>query len=347
MNCGSPCKNAPVPGLPLDWLSSLAHSTVMRYTYKCSLTLWLACLPLFAQPNPGGTRLHDALVLEQEGQFESAANTINLIIDAHQLSGIQLGRGYIMLGFAYHELGKFAEAQAGFENALRLLEHDPEHIDDYAAALNDYATLLGDGGQLDEAAAMWEKALHLREQTGDHAAAMRSLTNLADITVAQKHVRQAKEFVHKASDEMNAAHDLTDDDLTVFLETEALLALAEGHPSAAIAAFQRALDMCLRSRGEHYWLTGWEFMQQGKAYAQAGDVKSAAADMQKGLAILDHTLGHANLMYFAAEMAYSQVLDLAGSHAEAGRLREAAQRDGKDFYGSPCAGCTINVAAFR
>jgi tetratricopeptide (TPR) repeat protein len=319
----------------------------MRYAYKSLLTLWLACVPLFSQPNAGGACLYDALVLEQKGQFENAANTINLLINSHQLRGIQLSRACVMLGIAYHQMGRFAAAQSGFEHALRLLEHDSSHVDDYATALNHYAGLLGDGGQFDAAAAIWEKELHLREQMNDHEAAMRSLMNLADLAIVQKRVRHAKELLRKASDEMKSAPDITDDDLTLFSETQAWVSLAEGQASAAVAGFQRALDMCLRSRGEHHWLTGWEFIQLGKAYAQSGDLDSAVANMQKGLTILDHTLGHANLKYFTAEMAYSQVLDRAGSHAEAARLREAARVEGKDFYGHPCPGCTINAVAFR
>jgi tetratricopeptide (TPR) repeat protein len=347
MNRGFPCKNLSVAGLLLAWLLSLAHSTHMRNTSQYLLTFCLACLPLFAQANPGGAHLHDGFVLEQEGQFASAVNTINATINSRQLNGTELGRAYVMLGFAYHQLGNLVDAQSGFENALRILEHDSEHKEDYAAALNDYAGLLGDAGQLDAAAPMWAKALHLRQEMGDHAEAMRSLIDLADMAIAQKHLRRAKEFINKASHEMNLAHDLTEDDLTVFLETQGWLALAEGHASAAVAAFQRALDMCVRTRGEQHWLTGWEYIQRGNAYAQSGDVKNALRDMQTGLAILDHTLGRGNVKYFAAEIAYSRVLDRAGSHVEAARLREVARQDGKDFYSSPCVGCTINAASLR
>jgi hypothetical protein len=69
--------------------------------------------------------------------------------------------------------------------------------------------------------------------------------------------------------------------------------------------------------------------------------------MGKGLSILQRTLGDRNSKYFAAQLAYSQVLDRAGSHAEAAQVNAAAQQAIKAFYRDQCIGCTINVAAFR
>lgn len=318
----------------------------MGHTSKLPFILWLACLPVLAQHNPAAPNLHDGLVLEQKGQFDQAVNTVNLVISSGRLSSIELGRAYIMLGFAYHQLGIFAESQSAFEHALHILEHGG-NSEDYATALNDYAGLCGDAGQLDAAGPMWVKAFRLREQMGDHAAAMRSLTNLADLALVQKHMHQARKFVEQASREMKTANNLTDDDLALFSETQGWLELAEGHASAAVAAFQRALDMAARLRGEEHWLTGWEHILLGRAYAQWGDLKRAAADMQKGLDVLDRTLGRKSLKYFAAEIAYAQVLDQTGSHAQAARLRAAALQDGKDFYDAACLGCTISLAAFR
>jgi hypothetical protein len=88
-------------------------------------------------------------------------------------------------------------------------------------------------------------------------------------------------------------------------------------------------------------------MLLGRAYADSGDLRSAQANMQTGLTILDHALGQKNPKYFAAEMAYSRVLDQLGSHVEAAQISAAAEKASKDYYGSRCAGCTIDVAAFR
>jgi tetratricopeptide (TPR) repeat protein len=320
----------------------------MRTALRYLLAICLVCLPLFAQQNAGTVApLHEGLVLEKKGQFDAAVNTVNRVINSGQLSGVELGRAYFVLGFAYHQLGRFGEAQSAFDHALHILEHDAGAREDYATTLNDYAGLYGDAGQLDAAKEMWTKAFHLRQRIGNHAATMRTLLNLADLAVAQKRAHQARKFVDQATREMEAANNLTEDDLALFSETQGWVELAEGHAPAAVAEFQRALDTAERVRGENHWLTGWEHILLGKAYAQSGDLKPAAAEMQTGLDILDRTLGHKNLKYFAAETAYSQVLDRTGSHAEAARLRAEAEQNDKDFYSTACLGCTINLAAFH
>jgi tetratricopeptide (TPR) repeat protein len=318
----------------------------MGHIYKLLLAVWLTCLTLLAQQNLGFT-LHDALMLEQQGQFGGAVGIINLLLDSHQLNRVDLGRADIMLGFAYSEQGKFSDAQSAFEASLQIFAHDSEHIGDYATALNDYAGLYGDLGQADAAEAMWQKALHLRLQVGDHAAAMRSLMDLAQLALSQKRLHEAKEYIKQASDEMKSAHDLIDDDLAKLYETKGWMELTSGHASAAVKSFQHALELSTRTRGEQHWITGWEHILRGRAYAQAGNVDNALEDLHTGLAILDHALGQTSLKYFAAELTYAQVLDRAGLHTEAAAMRTAAQQAIKDFYGNPCARCTINVVAFR
>jgi len=318
----------------------------MRHLYWTLLTLCLLRPPTFGQSNPH-TVLHDALVLENRGSFETAAKVAKAAIDSHQLSGDELGRGYIILAVACQGTGDLANAQIAFDHALQVLDHDREHLEDYASALENYAGFHSELGQFDLAAPMWRKAFHLRQRIGDHTGTALSLTRLAELALARNRVREAHRYLQKASNEAKASPDLIDDDKAFFFETQGWLAIAEHHAPAAVAAHQHALELVERSRGEQHWLAGWEHMLLGRAYAESGDFRSALATMQTGLTILDHTLGQKNLKYFAAELAYSRVLDRFGLHAEAVQVRAAAEKASKDYYGSQCAGCTINVAAFR
>lgn len=319
----------------------------MRHLYWTLLTLWLLlCIPTFGQFNPH-TVLHDALVLENRGNFETAARLAKAAIDSRQLSGNELGRGYIILAVACQGAGNVANAQIAFEHALQVLEHDREHPEDYASALENYAGFYSELGQLDVAASMWQTAFHLRQRIGDHTGTALSLTRLAELAIARNRIREAHRYLQKASNEAKASPDLIDDDKAFVFETQGWLAMAEHHAPAAVAAYQHALELVERSRGEQHWLAGWEHMLLGKAYAESGNSRSALANMQTGLTILDHALGQKNPKYVAAELAYSRVLDQFGLHAEAAPMRAAAEKASKDYYGSHCAGCTINVAAFR
>ena len=318
----------------------------MRHLYWTLLTLWLLRMPAFGQLNPA-TVLHDALVLENRGSFETAAKVAKAAIDSRQLNGVELGRGYLILAVACQGAGDLANAQIAFEHALQVLEHDREHAGDYASALENYAGFYSELGQFDVAAPMWRKVFHLRQRIGDHTGTALSLTRLAELAVARNRVREAHLYLQKASDEAKASADLTDDEKALFFETQGGLAIAEHHAPAAVAAYQRASELIERSRGEQHWLAGWEHMLLGKAYAESGDSRSALANMQTGLTILDHALGQKNPKYFAAELEYSRLLDQIGSHAGAAQMRAAAEIASKDYYGGRCAGCTINVSAFR
>lgn len=318
----------------------------MRHLYWTLLTLWLLHMPMLGQTDPSEA-LHDALVLENRGSYETAAKVAKAAIDLRQLSDNELGRGYIILAVACQGAGDLANARIAFEHALQVLEHDREHPEDYASALENYAGLYSELGQLDVATAMWQKAFHLRQRIGDHEGTALSLTRLAELALTRNRVREAHEYLQKASDEAKASTDLTDDDNAFFLETQGWLAITEHHSPAAAAAYQHALELVERCRGEQHWLAGWDHMLLGRAYAESGDFRSALANMQTGLTILDHALGQKNPKYFAAELAYSRVLDQFGMHAEAAQMRAAAEKANKDYYGSQCTGCTISVAAFR
>jgi len=318
----------------------------MGYRKKGLLALLLACSPLLAQMNPDG-QLRQAFVLEQQGQFGEVIAITKPLTESSQLSSVEVARACITLAVAYEGEGEFVEAREAFERSLHILDHDPEHTTDYAAALDNYAGLYNNAGQQGIAGQMWMKALHLRQQNGDHSGVTRSFMNLAGLALAQNRIREAKKYLKQAADEIKQAHDLVDDDFAVLCETEAWLALAGGHPSTAVAKYGRSLEIITRTRGEQHWLTGWEYMLRGKAYAQSHDTEKALADMGKGLIILEHALGDRNPKYFAAQLAYSQVLDRAGSHAEAAQVNAAAQQAIKAFYRNQCIGCTVNVAAFR
>jgi len=318
----------------------------MRHFTKYLFALLFASSAVFAQANLQ-EQLHSAFVLEQQGQFDQAITTLKLLIDSHRLGGSDLGSANIMLGVAYEAVGNLIEAQGALERALRLLEHDPQQVSQYAAALQNYARLYGEVGQADAAEIMWLKALKIRQELCDHTAALRSLTDLAGLALSRNNVRQAREYLKRASDEMKLASDLIGDDFAVLSETRGWLAMAEGHAAAAVMEYQGALELTERIHGDQHWLTGWEHMLLGKAYARAGDTRRALANMQQGLSILERALGSQNPKYFIAQMAYSKVLDQTGSHAEAARLRGAADQARKEFHGAQCVGCTISKAAFQ
>jgi tetratricopeptide (TPR) repeat protein len=317
-----------------------------KHWYSTFLALCLIELPALGQAN-AHKLLGDALVFENRGSFEMAAEYANLAINSGELSGAELGRGYLILGLSSQGRGNFIDAQMAFEHSLRILKHDREHVEDYASALDNYAGLYEDLGQLDLAVPMYQKALRMRQRIGEHTGTAQSLLELAQLALAQHRVRQAHKYFEQASKQIQSGADLTDDGKALLLETQGSVAMAEHEASAAIAPYQQALEIVERSRGEQHWLAGWEYALLGNANAASGDLSVALADMRNGVAILDHALGKGNPKCQAAELAYARVLDLIGLHVEAAQMRQTVERVRKDHSGNQCAGCTVSVAGFQ
>jgi tetratricopeptide (TPR) repeat protein len=318
----------------------------MKPIKKVLLMVALAGAQLWTQVNPQGT-LHEAYVFERQGQFDKAIAIAKELIDSGHSSSAELGRAWIVLGVVYTQQGRLLEAQNAFERSLQILGPEPQFVADYATALLNYGELYNDSGETEVAGKMWRKALLLFQQSGDHVGTAQSLTYLAGLALAQNRIPNAKKCLQSVDEEMKLTHDLSDDDLAFIYVTQAWLARAQGHPSAAVAGYERSLELSKRIYGERHWKIGWDYMLRGRAYAESGNIEKALADMGNGLRILDQTLGRRNPRYFLAQIAYAAVLDRAGLREQAAQWRAAGEQGQKDFYRSQCVSCTINVAAFR
>jgi tetratricopeptide (TPR) repeat protein len=318
----------------------------MRHFYsKLLASFLLASFTLAAQTNPD-YRLHHAFLLVQGGDFAAAIDETKAVIYSGELQGAELGRAWAMLGFAYKEESQFVEAQHALDQSIHVLEHNRDDLNDYAVALSYEGALNEEEGRFDVAERARLKALEIFKNSGNRAAVAEVYRDLAELKLEEKNVRQARKFFEGALD-AGAADDLTPAGRAAYALTEGTLDLAEKRFPEAVNAYERSLDLCKAAYGEKNYLTGWGFMLLGKALAQAGQLDQALADMRTGLALLGRAIGPRNLKYWVAELAYSQVLDRAGSHSEAAELKSAAERTIKDMYGQQCVNCTVNVSALR
>jgi len=312
--------------------------------FACLLVLVaFSALMTSAQTSPHD-RLDHALALVQQGQFSAAIQATKPLIDGNSLRGPELGRAWALLGFAYREEGLFAESHQALDRSIGLLEHDAAFSHDYAVALYYLGALNEEEGQLGPAEHVWLKALSIGGKSSFNAEVYR---NLAELKLQEHHVQAARDYLEKATSEAHAAGDSNPADRAGYALTEGWLALEEKNFPEALNASQRSLDLCKLAYGENNFLTGWSFMLFGKALAQEGRLDEGLAKMRQGLTIIDRSMGRQNPKYWTAEIAYSQVLDLSGSHSEAAQLRNNAEHALKDLYGRQCRGCTISVSALQ
>lgn len=317
----------------------------MRYLLQLCLLLVFTWPANSAQLTPDA-QLHRAFMLADQGQFSDAVQIAQRLIDSGALHGAELGRAWAMVGFVYREQGQFVEARHALDRSIELLQRDPSLADDYAATLDHLGALNQDEGQQDDAEHAWLKALKVLEASPDSIAKARLYRDLAELKLEERRISGAEKYLKEATSQINLDA-LPDKDRAAYSLTRGWLALEKGHLAAAVDAYRESLDLCRVAYGNEHFVTGWGFMVLGNALAQTGAMDEALSNMRTGLGIIQSALGTQSPRYWAAELAYSRILDLAGSHSEAAELKKSAEQNMKDMFRRECAGCTISISALR
>jgi tetratricopeptide (TPR) repeat protein len=318
----------------------------MRYAANLLLILSLLPLTLWAQTDAHKAILR-AYALEEQGQLTEAVALARPLVDSGTLQGAELGRAWIVLGLAYTDQGVIGPAQHAYEQAISILQPLPENVRDYASALDNFGAFYRAMGQLKTSTDLRLKTLHLYKQIGDHSGLARACNNLAMLALQQRDGKKAKKYLSCSAEEMKVATALDDDDVAAIYSTQAEFDRLNGNTPAAIAGYERAMQIWRRAhKGDHPNI-GWGCMLLGRLYATAGRISDAEKEMQQGLSILDRTLGRTNPRYLEAEIAYSRLLDQTGAHDAAASLRAADEATLKAIYQRQCFGCTISIDALR
>jgi tetratricopeptide (TPR) repeat protein len=284
--------------------------------------------------------------LIQQGRIEYAISLLQEEALASDRTAAQRGRTYAMLGYAYQEEGKLEAAQRAFERAIHLLEAAGDDSTDYSGTLDFYAETLLSTGDLQGAATALHQAANVDARLGNHTGLAFIHIHTAELDIESRKFKPAERELASARAEAalakdnSAAHQEID-------RAVGWLAVGRGKYHDAVAAYAFSLDETRGQYGENAAVTGWSYLLLGKAQEMDHDLSSAEASMEKGLAILKQTAGTSNIRYLAGELAYSQLLEDTGSHAEAARISSAANRSMRDLGLLRCANCTVSVWTLR
>jgi tetratricopeptide (TPR) repeat protein len=313
---------------------------------RLSILLAVATLvtPLARGENSPSQQLVDSLNLIKQAQFLPAINELEALTSANGLTRLEQGRAFTLLGYCYKENGRFEAAQRSYERAIALVENNSDARLDYANAMNNLADLYRDTNRLDQAKQAWQKSESAYSGIGDHSGVAGIAMNLAGIAIVQNHLGDAKKLIARAQEEFKLAEGMTDSEKGGMAVTEAWLADAHGHHDEALDDYQRALHAWQHAHGEAHPITGWGWVLLGRAEANVGRFDDARAFTQQGMSIIAKTEGESHPRYQAAQLLYSQVLDMSGSHAEAAVIRTSAEHSLSDVLGRQCTSCTVSVA---
>ena len=285
--------------------------------------------------------------LVRRGQLPEVIQAGNSFLASGKLTPAEQGMVWIYLGYAYQQRGEVTKATASYEKALAIVNRDGQHSCDYAAALAALAAVYVQIGQLDTAKHVLLRSVHMLESENDHAGAAMIWNDLATIA-AERHSRgESHKDMARSIAESKLANDITTGELAALATTEGRIAQLDSDPRTAISDFQHALDLWKQSHEDQQPKTAWGYVLLGSAYLQAGDVANAREATSRGLTMLEASSGRETPRYFAAEVAYSKVLDASGAHEEASRLRQDAQTGLNTGTDRQRAQSTISVSALR
>ncbi|WP_263365504.1 tetratricopeptide repeat protein [Edaphobacter bradus] len=305
------------------------------------LSLLIAC-PLLAQTTPE-QRLAHAYALEREGEPAEAIVRLQALLDEKSLDTPAVGKAWNVLGLAYEDQGNYLDSQHAYERSIRTFEGLPNNTRDYAMALDDFGGLYVAAGQPELAVRLRQKAPGLYEKISDHTGMTRASSDLAGVAFSRQKTNEGRRYLERAIKEAQLANDLDDDDLAAIASMRGWLAQLDGDLATSVLRYRQSLDLVTKRYGEEHPFVGWGYMLLGRAHADVGELTTALAEMNRGLAILGRTLDSQNPKYLAAEVAYSRVLDATGAHQEAAQIRTSAERQLKEWLSRRCSNCTISA----
>jgi tetratricopeptide (TPR) repeat protein len=303
-------------------------------------------LPLSAQADVH-QQLRAAAQLASQGHYQEAIDLARPALETEQVTEIERGRGWVLLGSAYEFQGRYQEATTAYENALQVLRKRDQDAAEYASALSAFGTLYRDLYQFDAAARMEMHALQVDEQINDHAGVAADCASLADLELGLKHTRKAQLWLDRAIQESKLAPTLGNDFYAFVTSSQAWLAELRGNTPAAIAGFQKEIDYLTGSQDEQNPTLGWAYLILGKAYLKNGNSKDGLGNMRKGSSILLKTVGTGNPRYLLAQVAYAEALDSAGMHDQANQTRADAEQKLRGMYKEQCTQCRITSLALH
>jgi tetratricopeptide (TPR) repeat protein len=263
--------------------------------------------------------------LSHRGQLSQLIQAADSFLANDKLTPDDRGIVLTYLGHAYQKRGEFTKATSNYEKALAIINSDGQHPSDYAATLATLATLYVDTGQTDAAKHVLLRSLRLFENENDHAGAALIWNDLATMAAEQRSHGEARKYMARAIAESHLAPNITQDVLVALATTQARIAEVDGDAQTAISGYQHALTLWKQAHDDRHTDTGWLYVLLGGAYLEARDIANAREMTSHGLTLLEACGGRQTPRYFAAEIAYSKVLDASGAHDEASTLRAEAE----------------------
>ena len=256
------------------------------------------------------------------------------------------GVAWNILGQAYLDLDRFAEARQAYRHAIEILRLIPSARSQYASTLDAVGMLDESEGQRDSAKALCEKARRIYAELGNSTGVAITSVNLAVIALGRNDFKTARRSLETAI-QAQPAGAMKVDDVAAVDAVKSALALHDGNGEEAIAMAQQAIDLWTQAHGPGYFLLSNGYLLRAQALANAGDYVRAIRDAQHALALGETAIGRNTVDFLTAQVVYARILQASGAKQEGSRMAKEAGSALADLERRQCSRCTIDASGFR
>jgi tetratricopeptide (TPR) repeat protein len=261
-----------------------------------------------------GTSPYDTRIHAQEAIVAHAPGNAN-------------GVAWLNLAMLCQDAARYDEAERAYRKAVTLLKTGDRAL--LADALDHLGTLYVETGRSAKAEPLEERALAIRQDTGDKGAIGTSYAHLAalefgkkNLELAESNAEMAVSLLAPAHSEATTASAATPEEKMAALENLALIRCARGECARAIPDLTRALVLAHKHYTDSSVPVGMLDFLLGYAQWKSGNAPLATEPMSRGIQELGTQLGWGHPTYVAALQQYRAVLLRTGRSSDAAGIAE-------------------------
>jgi len=249
---------------------------------------------------------------------------------------------WAQLALEYQHATEFLNAEDAYNRSLHLLKTAPSARAEYAATLDNLASLYLIYGRVDDAESARKQALKARQKLGNLSDIAVSYVHLADIALARHQFKKAERLALRGIEEMESSVNPPSGEMLFGLIAITYARCSRGHCSVGLVSAEQAVALANRNFGSESAAVGFALDTLGFAEWKNGATQDGEKAMLHGIQILRTKLAPADPRLAGAMLQYSAYLIAANRKVEAQEIHEQVTRMTSQA-GIFCPGCTVSV----
>jgi tetratricopeptide (TPR) repeat protein len=249
---------------------------------------------------------------------------------------------WVRLALEYQSVASFSKAEVAYNTSLRLLKTTPTARADYAAALDDFATLYLSYGRVDDAESTAKQAFAERKKLGKLSDIGLSQIHLADIALARRQFKKAEQLAQSGVQGMQSASNPAPAGLLSGFISLTYARCSMGRCQEGVTSAEQAVAFAAKAFEPGSPATGFALETLGFAQWKSGAPQDGEKSMLQGIQVLRAKLAPDDPRLAGAMLQYRTYLLEANRQAEEQDIQQQVRSMTRQA-GITCSGCAISV----